>query len=396
MNESHSTPAEARFDLAVCGGRVIDPASGLDAMLDVAFANGRVVEIGNAIPSGLARHVIDATGKLVVPGLIDLHSHIYWGGTGLGVEAMHVCRKSGTTTFVDAGSAGAGNFAGLRRFIIETSPLNIFAFLNISFAGIFGFGRDMWVGECIDLRLLNAAECEATVRANCDVIVGLKVRLGAEAAGSNGLTPLRIARELADRIDVPIMVHLDMPPPSLSDVLPLLRAGDIWTHCFRGPPNSLLDSAGFAEETVLKVRERGILFDVGHGFGSFSFDVAAELVGRGIFPDTISSDVHAFSVDGPAHDVLHTASKLMYSGMPIEQVIAGITTAPASAIGKRHLGRLVPGRIGDAVVLEVQQGSFDFVDSHRNHVVAHRRLRPHQIIVKGVLWDAPNKEHAHG
>jgi dihydroorotase len=187
-------------------------------------------------------------------------------------------------------------------------------------------------------------------------------------------------------------MHLDMPPPTIIDVLPLLRPGDIWTHCFRGPPNSFACDDGVAEDLILRARQRGVLFDVGHGFGSFSFDVARVLVDRGILPDTISSDVHAFSVDGPAFDVLHTASKFLALGMSLGQVIARMTAAPAGLIGRPELGRLAPGCVGDAVVLEEQQGSFDFNDSHGRSVVAQRRLHADAIIVKGALWhDRPRE-----
>jgi len=366
---------------------VIDPASQTDALLDVAFRDGKVAAIEAHIAIGLAQNDHDVTGGIVVPGLVDLHSHIYWGGTSLGVDPEVVSRRSGTTTFVDAGSAGAGNFEGFRRFIVEPSKLNIFAFLNISFAGIFGCGANLWVGECEDLRLLDREECLKTVSRNRDVIVGIKVRLGAEAGGRNGTRPLQLSREIAERLDVPIMAHIDMPPPSVAEVLPLLRKGDIWTHCFRAPPNSMVSASGSIAECILAARERGVLFDIGHGFGSFSFDVAAEMIGKGIHPDSISSDVHAFCVNGPAYDILHTASKFLCLGMPLADVIARITFNPARCIRLDQLGRLAPGCIGDTVVLEEQNGRFEFVDSHGRILVGERRLRARAVVRGGKLLE---------
>lgn len=366
---------------------MIDPASETDACLDIGFLDGKVAAVEQHIAPQHARRLLDARGHIVVPGLVDLHSHIYWGGTALGVDAASVCGHSGTTTFVDAGSAGAGNFPGFKRFIVERSRLNIFAFLNVSFAGIFGCGENLWVGECADLRLLDSDKCHSVVAENRDVIVGIKVRLGEEASGRSGIRPLEIAREIADRLDVPIMTHIDMPPPTVLEVLSLMRAGDIWTHCFRGPPNCIVSSSGEVEQEILQARRRGVLFDVGHGFGSFSFDVARQMIGRGIYPDTISSDVHAMSVNGPAFDVLHTASKFLSLGMPLEAVIARISCAPARCIRQHQLGRLAPGCVGDAVVLEVQQGAFEFTDSHKQKLIGEQRLRPHAIVRAGALWE---------
>jgi dihydroorotase len=385
-----NTPSEL-YDLVLQGGRVIDPASQTDEKLDVAFLGGNVAAVEKSISGGRARQVLNVTGKIVVPGLVDLHTHIYWGGTSLGVDAESICRHSGTTTFVDAGSAGAGNFAGFKRFIVENTDLNIFAFLNVSFAGIFGFGANLWVGECADLRLLDRDECASTIEKHRDIIVGIKVRVGEEAGGQSGTRPLEIAREVSDRLGVPIMTHLDMPPPSLQEVLPLLRAGDIWTHCFRGPPNSMLSTTGALEEDIIAARKRGILFDIGHGMGSLSFKVAREMLGRGIYPDSISSDVHAFSANGPAFDVLHTASKFLCLGMSLKDVVARISANPAEIIKKDRIGKLSPGSKGDAVVLEEQVGEFEYIDSHNEKMIGERRLRADVIILNGAIWQDDQK-----
>jgi dihydroorotase len=264
------TPVGA-FDLVLQGGRLLDPESGLDAVGDVAFRDGRIAAIGARLDVEGARKVVDVRDRIVAPGLVDLHTHVYWGATGLGVDAESLCCRSGTTTFVDAGSAGAGNFAGFRRYVAESTRLNILAFLNVSYAGIFGFGPGLWVGENWDLRLVDRDECARAVESNRDLVVGIKVRIGAEAGGPSGLVPLELALEVAERMRVPIMAHVDMPPPTLAEVLARLRPGDVWTHCFRGPPNAAISAAGELEEGVLAARKRGVLLDVGHGFGSFSF-----------------------------------------------------------------------------------------------------------------------------
>lgn len=381
------------YDLVIKDGHVVDPHSGINHVCDVAFQDGNIAAVEPEISTESARSIISAQGKLVTPGLVDIHTHIYWGGTSLGVDPCGVCSKSGTTTFVDAGSSGAGNFPGFRQFIAEPTTLNVFAFLNISFAGIFGFTAEEVVGECNDLRLLNIKECEKTVAANRDMIVGIKVRVGAEAGGASGVKPLRLAREVADRLELPVMAHLDMPPPSLGEVMALMQPGDILTHCYRPEPNCIVSTEGEVEEEIISAKKRGILFDVGHGMGSFSFTVAKKMIKLGLYPDTISSDIHHWSVDGPAHDVLHTASKFLLLGMPLDQVISRITCAPANAIRRPGLGRLSPGCRADAVILEEEHGEFVFTDALNHQMTSDRRLRPHTIVLNGKVRSDQSCDH---
>src|ERR1700745_4347709 len=186
-------------DLILKGGRIIDPASGRDGIGDIAFGDAKVIEVGSDL-LGIGAQTIDVHGLLVVPGLIDLHTHVYWGGTPLGVDAAEVARRSGTTTFVDAGSAGPGTFHGFRRHVIEPSPLRIIPYLNVSFPGIFAFSASVMVGENSDLRLLDPRECVRVIGANRDLIVGVKVRVGRGAGGNSGVAPLDIALEVAEEV----------------------------------------------------------------------------------------------------------------------------------------------------------------------------------------------------
>src|SRR5215467_12647268 len=195
-------------DLVLRGGRVIDPVSGRDETIDIAFGEGKVAAIGHDLPGA---KTFDARGLLIVPGLIDLHTHVYWGGTSLGVDAGEVAQRSGTTTFVDAGSAGPGNFHGFRRHVIEPSPLRILPYLNVSFPGIFAFSPTVMVGEAADLRLIDPRDCVRVINANRDLIVGVKVRVGRNAGGASGIAPLDIALEVAEEVGLPVMAHLDNP-----------------------------------------------------------------------------------------------------------------------------------------------------------------------------------------
>jgi dihydroorotase len=378
-----------QFDLLLKGGRLIDPASGIDALRDVAIANGRVATVDADIPADRAAQVVDVTGCIVAPGLVDLHSHVYWGGTSLGVDADRLAAKSGTTTFIDAGSAGAGNFLGFRRHVMERSRARILAYVNISFAGIFGFSQSVSVGECSDLRLCEPREVVAAAREHADVVVGVKVRSGKHAGGTSGIAPVDLALEAADKAGLPLMAHIDEPPPGRSEVLPRLRRGDILTHCFRPFPNAPVFASGAVRPDMRLARERGVIFDLGHGMGSFDFDVARAMLAEGLAPDVISSDVHLYCVDGPAFDILVCMSKLMALGMPLVEVLRAATQAPARAIARPDLGTLAVGTVGDVAVLRQRSGRFTFVDAVGAALVADQRLVSEGIVIGGTWW--PNE-----
>jgi dihydroorotase len=375
-------------DLILRGGRVVDSASGRDETADLAFADGKVSAVG----PDLARdggEVVDVRGLVVTPGLIDLHAHVYWGGTSLGVDAARVARRSGTTTFVDAGSAGPGNFHGFRRHVIEPSPLRIIPFLNVSFPGIFAFGPSVMVGECADLRLLDPAECVRVIATNRELIAGVKVRVGRGAGGASGAAPLDIALEVAEAAGLPVMAHLDHPPPSRLEVLSRLRRGDILTHCFRPFPNAPVRVDGRVYEEVAAARERGVVFDIGHGRGSFGFRTAEAMLAAGFPPDVISSDVHTMSIDGPAFDQLVTMSKLLCLGMDLPAVVRAGAAAPADVLGRGDLGRLHPGAVGDATVLEVVEGEFEYRDVLGEARRGGWRLEARGLVVRGRWWHPP-------
>lgn len=381
------------FDLLIKGGRLIDPASGFDGKRDVGLSGNRISAIEETIPDEAASRIVDARDCIVAPGLIDLHSHVYWGGTSLGVDADRLAARSGTTTYIDAGSAGAGNFLGFRQHVIDRSTVRILAYLNISFAGIFGFSNRIMVGECGDLALCDPREAVACVREHSDVVVGVKVRSGRIAGGASGIAPVEMAIEAADRARLPVMAHIDEPPPGRMEVLDRLRPGDVLTHCFRPFPNAPVNGAGTIRADMLLARERGIIFDIGHGMGSFDFDVARTMLRDGFAPDVISSDVHLLSVDGPAFDLLVCMTKLAALGLPLMEVIRAATQRPADAIGRPDLGRLSAGSVGDISVLRLSSGRFTYSDSSGNRLVADERLVSEGIVVAG-KWLANESRYA--
>src|SRR3954469_12581925 len=224
------------FDLILKGGRVIDPSQNIDRVTDVAFSGGKVAKVGNDLTD--ATEVRDVKGYIVSPGLIDLHTHVYWGGTSLSIDAEDFCRLSGVTTAVDTGSAGPGNFLGFRKHVIERSQVRILAYLHVSFAGIYAFSNTIMVGESEEMRLMAPADAVEVADANRDVLVGIKVRVGLHASGTSGTAPLDIALQVADEVGMPLMCHIDHPPPSYEEVVERLRPGDVLTHAFRPFPNA--------------------------------------------------------------------------------------------------------------------------------------------------------------
>ena len=371
-----------RYDLLLTGGHLIDPSKKIDSIKDVGFKDGRVVDVNDKLDHALAEKVYDISDNIITPGLIDLHTHIYWGGTSIGIDPTDYARRCGTTTMIDAGTAGAGNFAGFREHIIKPTRPRILAYLNISFAGIFAFSDTVMVGESEDVRLLHPRACLNVANLNKDFLVGIKVRVGARASGSMGHAPLDIALEVAEEAGLPVMCHLDWPPPSPTEVISRLREGDVLTHCFRPFPAAPARSDGRIREEILEARERGVIFDIGHGAGSFGFETAETMLNAGFLPDAISSDVHSLSIKGPAYDQLVTLSKFLHLGMSITDIIAASTTGPARAIRRPDLGTLSPGSIGDATILSIEKGDFIFTDS-----LGHTRSGEKKFTLKGIVLD---------
>ena len=380
----------AKYDLLLTNGRILDPSQDIDSVADIAFKNGKVLEIATTLDKEKASQVRDVSGNLVTPGLIDLHTHIYWGGTSIGVDPTDYARRCGTTTMIDAGTAGAGNFAGFKAHIIEPCEPRILAYLNISFAGIFAFSDTVMVGESEDIRLLHPRACLNVAKLHKDFLVGIKVRVGAKASGSMGYAPLDIALEVAEEAGLPVMCHLDWPPPNTKDVVNRLRPGDVLTHCFRPFPGAPTKGDGAIKEEIIAARERGVIFDIGHGVGSFGFATAETMLKAGFLPDAISSDVHSLSIKGPAYDQLVTLSKFLHLGMELKDIIAASTTGPAKAIRRPDLGTLLPGSIGDATILKINNTRTDYVDSLGETRTGDTTFKLEGIVLNGSWWHEPD------
>ncbi|MCZ8181828.1 MAG: amidohydrolase/deacetylase family metallohydrolase [Beijerinckiaceae bacterium] len=371
-------------DLILKGGRVIDPSQKHDGILDVAFTDGKVSGFGKDLKG--AKETRDVSGYIVTPGLIDMHTHVYWGGTSLGIDADEFCRLSGVTTSVDTGSAGPGNWPGFRNHVIEHSQARILAYLHVSHAGIYGFDKRVMVGESHDLRMMNPIGCAEVADANRDLIVGIKVRVGLHASGEQGTAPLNIALQVAEEVGMPLMCHIDHPPPSYEEVLDMLRPGDVLTHAFRPFPNSPATAQGTVKPAVLAARKRGVLFDIGHGKGSFAFKTTRAMLANGFLPDTISSDVHQLCINGPAFDQVTTMSKFLCLGVSLYEVVKASTANAGMMLKRPEYGSLKVGALGDATILTVREGKFDYVDVTGEHLLGNQKIVSEGVVLKGKWW----------
>jgi dihydroorotase len=324
---------------------------------DIAVTGGRIAAVGADLRQQ-AHRVMDVSGRLVTPGLIDLHTHVGPGYWGIDPDPIAWC--SGVTTWVDAGSAGAFTLAGLRR-VATSATVRVPALLNISAVGLAGR-----TGESRDLANCDTALAIDTVQANRDLIYGIKVRIDTDTVGINGVEPLRRGLAAAEACGVPVMVHIGTAPPALDEVLDLLRPGDIVTHCASGIAAPL-------GPAVRAAADRGVLMDLGHGSGGFAFDVLEAQLDAGLRPFTVSTDLHARSQHGPVFDLPTTMAKLLATGVPLPDVIDAVTAHPARALGLAG-GTLTVGAVADLAVFEVRHEPFPVVDAHRQVRVSPVRL----------------------
>jgi dihydroorotase len=383
--ESQNTAA--RYDLLIKGGRVIDPSQGLSSERDIAVSGGKIARAAINIVETEARQVLNARGKIVTPGLIDIHVHVYDGGAPLGIPADPNCIAKGVTTVVDAGSSGAHNFPGLRKYVINAVDTRVYVLLNIAVAGQTPYSDDNPYGELLDLRYANPQLAIRTIEQNRDVILGVKVRLEMNLAGEHDLAALRLAKEAADAVRLPLMVHIGNTHSPLKDILKVLTKGDIITHSFHSKEHGILDDRGRVLPEVRTAVGRGVNLDIGHGRGSFSFDVAERALKQELLPGTISTDLHHYNVNGPAFDMATTLSKFLHLGLSLEQVIERATTNPANTFGfPKGLGTLREGAEADVAVFSLAEGDFEFEDTQKQKRVGHQKLVPVATVKAGKIY----------
>ena len=372
-----------RYDLLLKGGRIVDPSHGLDTHRDLAVAAGRIAALAEQLDAGEADRVVDVSGCLVLPGLVDFHTHAYWGVCEYGVDPDITFLPRGVTTVLDVGSAGAMTLPGFRRYVVERSHTRIKALLHVNTAGM-----THSVGELLSLQYLNPERTAEVAKDNADLVVGIKVRLSRNVAGEQDWQAFLAARRAADLAGMPLMVHFGNSFTPLSQVLDRLNAGDVLTHCFSGRANNILDAQGQLLPAVREAVKRGVNFDVGHGMGSFNFNTAEAALAQGLVPTTISSDLHHYSQPYPVIDLLTTMSKFVYVlGLPLAEVVRRATEAPAALLGLGGVaGSLQPGRPADVAVVRELVGEFRFWDADKNSRASSHLLSPVFTLREGRVY----------
>ncbi|HEY4360456.1 MAG TPA: amidohydrolase family protein [Bryobacteraceae bacterium] len=364
--------AAAKYDVVFKGGRVIDPSRKLDAIRDVAIAQGRIAAIGSSIPAGGAE-IIEARGKLVVPGLIDIHTH-----AARSKDGPALCLTDGVTGLIDAGSQGADRIDETIE-IAKAAPQPCRVLINIGKAGIIPDGDTM------DLNRADVSAARAAIERHRDMIVGVKARLSRDVAGANDFEVLRRAQEVASAFRLSVMIHMGQTISPLPKLLSLLKPGDVVTHMFAPPPNSIIDEAGHILPEVLAARRRGVRFDLGNGrTGHLRWDMADQILKAGFLPDTFSTDWTPESRSEQVIDFPNVMSKFLMLGMPLEQVIA-CATVNASRVFPvfANRGTLKLGAPADIAVLDLREASFEFVDNFQNKRTGHQRLFPSLTFLAG-------------
>ncbi len=371
------------LDIVIKGGRVLDPAAGLDGRMDVGIRAGRIAAIEVDIPEARARSIVPATDRIVTAGLIDLHTHCLPDLTYWGIDADAIGSRTGVTTWVDAGSASAYMLPGVRRHIVEPATVRILCFLNISTVGLVAPNFELTHPAFWDVDALTTVALQ-----NPDLVRGIKVRMGYPTAGDHGVEPLRKALEAGERTGLPVMTHIAYRPPELAEVVELLGPGDIVTHALTGLSMKIVDDDLRIRPEVLAARQRGVIFDLGHGTGSLAFDTVEAVLDQGFLPDTISTDIHQVSIVGPMFDLPMTMTKMLSLGMSLSDIITATTTTPARILGfEGELGTLRVGTAGDITVLELSDEPVTLYDSHMQVRDADRRIRSAATIVAGRLLE---------
>jgi dihydroorotase len=376
------TTGGAAMGLLLRGGQVMDPGAGLTGALDVRIRDGLVTEVAAGLPPD-GDIVHDVSGRLVLPGLIDLHAHCFAGASDFGPRTDDVARAAGVTTWIDGGSAGAGTFEGMREWVLSRSRVRMFAFLNISAIGL----AYLKIGELNHLAYADVDAAVGAARDHADLVLGIKVRNQLEVVGDAGLEPLRRAVRAADAIGGRVMLHCTNPPVPLAELLALLRPGDVVSHFLHGRGHGILDEKGKVSRDVRAARERGVVFDVAHGRMHVNFPVVRAAFAEGFYPDTISSDLTSGGAAGCVKDLPTTMGKFLSLGMPLADVVRAVTAAPAKVIGRAgKLGTLTPGAVADVAVYDLQEGSFDYEDAHGQHITGRHRFVPTLTLRAGEVW----------
>ncbi|WUI02956.1 amidohydrolase/deacetylase family metallohydrolase [Spirillospora sp. NBC_00431] len=372
------------YDLLIQGGRVLSPGDGVDGLLDVAVRDGTVAAVEPGLDPARAARVLDAAGALVCPGLVDAHAHVYWGATSIGAWPDDVCADLGVTTVADGGSSGTDTFAGFHRWIVGGSRTRVLCHLNLARTGLTGLIPELRP------ELVDPDGVARLIGEHPDTITGIKLRLSERITGGPCRPMLELGARVAAETGRPLHVHIGGTAEPLAELLPLLSPGDTVTHYQTPQPNGLLDENGTVLPAAREARERGVLFDCGHGMTHFGFAVAETLLAQDFPPDTISSDLSRRSF--PDLTLLTVMNKWLTLGMPLTEVIKATTATPAATLGHPSLGHLKPGTEADLAIFTWEDGEFTYGDAVGESRTAHRRLAPVATIRAGEVDRASGRQ----
>lgn len=367
------------YDLLLRGGTVIDPSQGLNAQRDVAITGDAIAEVAEQIPESQAARVVDVTGKLVTPGLVDAHCHVFYG-VGIGCIADKDCLLRGTTTVVEGGAPGTGSFTGFRKYVAEPSRTRVFAEVNLSTVGMVDL-------KWSDFAAFNHVDVDAAIRCveeNRDIVIGIKLRVSASIVGGNPFIYLKAARQAADAAGTKMVVHIGESVASVPEILPYFKPGDMLVHCYTGRRHGILDGKGRVHDAVWEARKAGVLFDSSSGGNHFSFDVARKAIEQGFLPDIISTDITTPTAKDPGFHMPLMMTRHLALGMTMDQVVKASTLNPAQAIDRvPKLGTLQVGAPADVTVLDLKEGEWLLPDTEGQEMRVTRRFEPALTVLKG-------------
>ena len=379
--------AQKEYDLLIKNGHVIDPKNHIDSKMDVAIADGKIAKVAKNIDSAQSKKTIDATGLYVVPGLIDIHTHVFVGSKpdvfadGIySVSPDDFTFKSGVTTVVDAGTSGWRNFPLFKTQVIDKSQTRILSFVNIAADGMNGKPFQENIAE------MNVDSAVAAIKKYKDIIVGVKIG----HYEGNDWTPFERALQAGEQADVPLFVECHLPEFSLEDQLKKMRPGDIITHSYEQISERMpvIDDQNKLRPFVIAAQKKGILFDVGHGGAGFWFSQAIPAFHQGLVPNSFGTDLHRFSMNAGMKSMLNVMSKYMAIGMKLNEVVAHATWNPALSIKREDLGNLSAGSVADVSLLKLLNGKFGFVDAAGNRLDGNQKLEAELTIRAGkIVWD---------
>lgn len=368
--------------VVIKGGKLLDISNGFDLVdQDIYIENGIIKNIENKINKKNCK-VLHLNEQIVTPGFIDIHTHVYPGKAYVGIKPEKIGIKTGTTTLIDAGSVGAKHFNHFYETVIKKSNEEIFSLINVAYMGLTNGKYELADLDNIDLNLL-----EKVIKKNYDKIIGIKARASASTVGKLGIKPIKLAKKVSKKMNIPLMVHIGNNPPKIEKILPLLDENDVITHSFHGKKNGILSNKGRLKKEVIRAKERGVLFDVGHGSSSFNFNVAQKAINQGFYPDTISTDIYSDNYQGPVYNLITTVNKIISLGVNFKDCINMVTNIPAVNFNLDFIGNLKKGYQGDLTIFNLKSTEVNYKDSDGNTITNNKVIEGTHVVKKGKIYE---------